>query len=210
MERKTDLNRLAELFGANFIGPDILKHHSLSMGIECPSKIPPLSYDLEFLIPKKDEYLLFLSSSKMSDGRPITLLSLRNYFGLNSSDSKPGFYNQDWYLNEPFAQKELDCRWNLVRKEIIEESRAQDPDKLLLTPINFPSAVLCAFTFFLYWSVRKQYLWKYDYVWCSDLDHNNDRIYVGCYSDKQAIKNDGFEIHRHLALKPSYGSVNYF
>ena len=56
---------------------------------------------------------------------------------------------------------------------------------------------------------RKEYLWWHDFVWCSDVDHNGDRIYVGKYHDIDGVNKNGFSIHRHLALRPCYGSVDY-
>jgi hypothetical protein len=209
MEGRTDLDKAASVFGSNFIGPESLSLFSKKIGVEIPSHIPDIPYDLDFLLTKKNDHLLFLSASKMITGVPITLLSLRDFFGIDPSFSEPCFYNQDWYINEAFANEKLYCSWNLIRKEVFEESRAINPD-LLSEMHKFPPAVLCAYIFFLYFSVTGQYLWKNDYVWCKDRDHNNDRIYVGRYSDSAGIKKNGFEIHRHLSLKPSYGAINYY
>lgn len=51
-------------------------------------------------------------------------------------------------------------------------------------------------------------LWKHDFVWCSDMDHNGDRIYVGKYHDISGVNKNGFSIHRHLALRECYASIN--
>lgn len=50
-------------------------------------------------------------------------------------------------------------------------------------------------------------LWYHDFVWCEDLDHNGDRIYVAKYHDVDVINKNGFRIHRHLALRPCYVST---
>ena len=50
-------------------------------------------------------------------------------------------------------------------------------------------------------------LWNYDYVWCKDRDNTGDQIYVGRYTDPDGINADGFEIHRHLSIKKSYGAL---
>ena len=209
MERRTELDKAASIFGSNFFGPDILSHFSNEIGVEMPSQIPDIPYDIDFLSTKKNDHLLFLNASKMITGAPVTLMSLRDFFGTDPSCSEPCFYNQDWYINESFAVEKLDCSWNLIRKDVFEESRAINPD-LLSEHHRFPPAVLCAYVFFLYFKVTGQPLWKDDYIWCKDRDHNNDRIYVGCYSDSAGLKKNGFEIHRHLSLKRSYGAINYF
>ena len=74
--------------------------------------------------------------------------------------------------------------------------------------IKFPSAILCVFTFFAYYYSYNQMLWYHDFVWCEDVDHNGDRVYVGKYHDVDGINKNGFSIHRHLALRPCYASVN--
>lgn len=51
-------------------------------------------------------------------------------------------------------------------------------------------------------------LWYHDFVWCSDVDHNGDRIYVGKYNDIDGVNKDGFSIHRHLALRLCYGCID--
>lgn len=209
MERKTALGEAANIFGSNFIGPDEIALFSGDIGVEMPTQIPDIPFDLDFLKTKKNDHLLFLSSCKMISGGPVSLMALRDFFGIDPNRKVPCFYNQDWYLNEPFFRKHLDCRWNLIRKEVSDDSRAKNPDRLT-EHFSFPSAVLCAYAFFLYSIVNKEYLWMYDYIWCNDFDHNNDRIYVGCYSDREQIKKDGFEIHRHLSFKLSYGAINCF
>jgi hypothetical protein len=77
----------------------------------------------------------------------------------------------------------------------------------LLVAYTFPPAVLCAFAFFVNWFYNSECVWEHDFVWCKDVDHNNDRIYVGKYRDTNGLNKNGFSIHRHLAIKSWYGSI---
>ena len=61
---------------------------------------------------------------------------------------------------------------------------------------------------FAYFYTNRKILWPYDFIWCSDFDHNGDRIYVGKYHDIDGVNKDGFSIHRHLALRICYASIN--
>ena len=108
---------------------------------------------------------------------------------------------------ETFIYDTLDLRWFLLKKNVIESSRAVQPLELLNENINFPTAILCVYTFFAYYYARKELLWHHDFVWCSDTDHNGDRIYVGKYHDVDEVNKNGFSIHRHLALRNCYGAI---
>ena len=100
----------------------------------------------------------------------------------------------------------LENKWFLIRKSVFEDSRAQDPE-ILAKKHSFPSAVLCAYTFFITWYCSGEHLWQQDFIWCDDTDHNGDRIYVGRYHDATGINKDGFNIHRHLRIRDSYGCI---
>jgi hypothetical protein len=127
---------------------------------------------------------------------------------MNPEIQEPCFYNQDWYLKEDFIQSTLENRWYLLKKNVIEESRAVLPDVLLKQKMSFPSAILCTYTFFAYYYAAGELLWYHDFVWCSDTDHNGDRIYVGKYHDIDDVNKNGFSIHRHLALRNCYAAIN--
>lgn len=132
-----------------------------------------------------------------------------NFLHINPDIYQPCFYNQDWYINESFIDKSFKLGWYLVRKKSEDNSRGVDPDILVKHNVNFPSAILCCYTFFSTWFARGKKLWEYDFVWCSDTDHNNDRIYVGKYTDIDGINKPGFSIHRHLALRPCYTAIDF-
>ena len=50
---------------------------------------------------------------------------------------------------ETFIYDTLDLRWFLLKKNVIESSRAVQPLELLNENINFPTAILCVYTFSL-------------------------------------------------------------
>lgn len=208
MERTTSLTDAKQALRSNFIGPEELTLISDKMAIKVPSEIPTIPFSLEELVTKRDDYLLILGTSHMQNGELISLKSLRNQFGINPEIAEPCFYNQDWYLKEKFIEKPLEQKWFLIRKNIFQESRGKNPDEIE-NQYSFPSAILCAYSFFVYWFHANECLWEHDFVWCNDLDHNDDRIYVGKYHDINGFNKNGFSIHRHLRIMENYGCIDF-
>ena len=206
MEREA----IRTLFGKDFIGKEELKPFFKALGFgEVDIQETPIQYcDADLLKASSNGYILIYGVGCIN-GQNITLKFLREKFGVNPDDSEPCFYNQDWYIKESFMDLALDDRWFLIKKDVFEESRAVMPDDLIQHGLNFPPAILCGYTFFACFYARNEYLWRHDFVWCSDTDHNGDRIYVGKYHDIDGVNKNGFSIHRHLALRSCYGSVNY-
>ena len=209
MERTTSIADARKIMGVNFIGIEELQQLSDSFPIMLPSIYPEIPYTKEFLMDKGNNYILILGASKINNLNALNLIYLRDKFGVNPNISEPCFYNQDWYLKEDFMNQCLEDKWYLVKKNVFDDSRAILPTELQ-KKYNFPSAILCAYTFFIYWFHANDILWKYDFVWCSDKDHNGDRIYIGKYIDIDGANKNGFSIHRHLALRFSYGSISVF
>ncbi|MGB7958045.1 MAG: hypothetical protein WCF77_04385 [Minisyncoccia bacterium] len=209
MERTTSISEARKIFGDNFIGGEELSRVAERTGIGAPREIPPIPFSEKYLREKGADHFLVLGISRFESGAPLTLMSLRDRFGTDPDKEEPCFYNQDWYAKEDFANQELEDKWFLVRKSIFEESRAKEPDALARIH-TFPSAVLCAYAFFVTWYVSGEPLWPHDFVWCSDVDHNGDRIYVGRYRDPAGINKNGFNVHRHLRVRGNYGSVEVF
>ncbi|MDP3729472.1 MAG: hypothetical protein Q8R26_01800 [bacterium] len=203
---------MKEIMGKNFIGPEELETIAASFPIQkITSPIPELPFSLDVLKNIKDDYILILGVLFDRAGNPLTLLSLRSLYGLDPAVKEPCFYNQDWYVKEAFAaETHLNFQWYLIKKEVIAETRAQDP-KIIAEAFKkgeqFPSAILVAYTFFAYYCLYNELLWNNDFIWCSDTDHNGDRIYVGRYTDPNKINKNGFNIHRHLSLRQAYGFV---
>jgi hypothetical protein len=209
MERNTSLERARRIMGSNFIGPDELVQISEIIPLKIPDDPPEIPYTISFIESVKNDYILLLGTPTTIYNTSLNLLFLRETFGTNPDISEPCFYNQDWYLKERFMSKTLDSKWYLLRKHIFEDSRAVSPN-LLINNYLFPSAILCGYTFFVYWLTHGQSLWKNDYVWCSDFDQNGDRIYVGRYTDTNGINKNGFSIHRHLTLRNCYGCLSTY
>lgn len=185
------------------IGQNELSSIPLDLNIEAS----PVSFSQDVLDVYKETHFLIYTPTKYKDGSPITLNSLRNFFGVNPSHD-PCFYNQDWYLNEDFAKNtSLDGKWHLMAKNVRDDMRGRQPENIEKTfsREQFPTAVTAAFSFFAYWfHTGGEKLWKNDFTWCRDLDHNGDRIYVGRYEDPDGVNKNGFNIHRHLSIRDIY------
>jgi len=205
MEREAVKN----LFGKNFIGKDELKPFFKALGLgEVEIQENPIEYsDSDMQKAASEGYILIYGAASIN-GRNISLKFLREMFGVNPDESEPCLYNQDWYMKEDFMDLTLDDRWYLIKKDVFEESRSVMPGYLTQKGLIFPSAILCGYSFFAYYFAHNEYLWWHDFVWCCDTDHNGDRIYVGKYHDIDGVNKNGFSIHRHLALRPCYASIN--
>ena len=197
------------LFGDRFLGGDELRPLLQALGFPSLSlEEKPIPFDEDTLQKAASEgYILVWCPASLA-GTAVTLRFLRDRFGIDPALSEPCFYNQDWYLADAVMDRPLDDAWHLIRKDVLESSRAVQPSDLLQTGFSFPPAVLCAWVFFAWYYVRNQFLWWHDFVWCSDTDHNGDRVYVGKYHDIDGVNKNGFSIHRHLALRSCYGAVS--
>lgn len=210
-----ELLQAQEIVGRDFLGPNELHALRTRLGIMLPkpTDIPAIPFSREELVrARRAEHLLILGIPVASDGEPLTLMKMRERFGIDPSRSEPCFYNQDWYLNEPFAcETAPELQWYLIRKAVTEESRGKNPDDLvgrLSLGEKFPPAVLTAFAFFAYYfHSGGGKLWEHDFVWCSDNDSNGDRIYTGRYCDPRKLAKNGFNIHRHLTIRSCHGSA---
>lgn len=207
-----DYREARRIMGTNFIGPDELSTIAKEMNCRVPVRIPSIPYSAALLKKVATDHILILGTSKTRDGRPLTLNAMRAVFGWNPAAHEPCFYNQDWYLKESFARSTaLQDRWYLLRKDVSEKSRGVRPDvlqKKLGSGERFPTAVLTCFAFFSWYFLRRgAMLWKHDFIWCRDRDKNGDRIYTGRYLDPKKINKNGFNVHRHLSIRPCYGMV---
>lgn len=202
------------IMGKSFVGPGELRQIQSQFDLPDPvsfGPIPSIPFDESTLEQARDEYLLMLGMPQNGKGESLTIVTMRSMFGWDSGKAEPCFYNQDWYLNERFARETtLEFRWYLCRKSIDESSKGKNPgavEQSLEQRQRFPLAVLTAFAFFVTYFLTggKEILWKHEFVWCADKDATGDRIYAGRYEDPHHINTNGFNIHRHLSIKPWYG-----
>lgn len=209
-----NIEQAKKIMGKNFIGPEELSAISSKLGIADPIKskmrVPEITFPKTTLEREKKNAVLILGISKDKNGKSITINSMRARFGIDPKKSEPCFYNQDWYVKEKFASKDsLKLGWYLVSKKVAKESKGKNPDvvkKNIQRGQTFPSAVLCAYTFFAYYfHTKANILWMHDFIWCSDHDNNGDQIYVGRYKDPKVVNKNGFNIHRRLAISNIYG-----
>lgn len=217
MEGKTTLVRAQKIMEENFIGPAELNLIADKLGIYFPNSLynghSQIPFSEELLINQKKENILILGVPIFKDQSPLTIVKMRSHFGCNPEVYEPCFYNQDWYLNEDFANNcSIESKWYLIRKKIIEESRGIEIDSSSSNRIysSLPQALLLSYTFFSYFLVRNIVLWEHDYIWCKDSDRNGDRIFVGRYSDKNRLNNNGFSIHRRLSITNEYGLISSY
>lgn len=212
MER-VEIQRAKEIMGLNFIGIDEINLISKNLGLSNPNKIefplPIIPFTEENLKLYCDDYILILTFPFTKTGEPLTINYFRNIFGLDPKIYEPCFYNQDWYINESFANSvTLQYEWHLIRKNIYNSSRSIHPT--LFNNYKLPSALLIVYTFFSWFfsSSCNEILWPNDYIWCIDLDHNYDQVYVGRYYDKFGQNKNGFSIHRFLKINMNYGVID--
>ena len=204
MNNAVSIEQAKAIMGNNMIGSDELSKVSF-LGDEVI--VPSIPYSEDELKMKKDDYLLILAVDHLADNKETTIRNLKCIFGKDPDTNEPCFYNQDWYDNESFIDEKINVGWCLIRKNVYEDSRAVQPTELMKVH-KFPSAINCTYAFFVAWEVLGIKLWYHDFVWCSDTDHNGDRIYVGKYHDVDGVNKNGFSIHRHLALRPCYGCID--
>ena len=193
------------IMGDNFIGPDEIEKQSI-MNLRIDD-VPIIPFELPMIEEKRKDYMLIMGVNKFKDGKPVTIRNMIEIFGKNPDECEPCFYNQDWYEKEEFIDTEMKAEWYFIRKNVFEDSRAAMPE-VLLKKYVFPTAIGCCYAFFISWICKDIRLWYHDFVWCSDTDHNGDRIYVGKYHDIDGVNKNGFSIHRHLALRPCYACID--
>lgn len=203
-----------KIMGKNFIGPEELKTIAGQINIAADFYLSalPINFSEEQLEKMAASHILILGVPRNAAGEKLTLNNMRAFFGMDPGVKEPCFYNQDWYLNEPFAADEaLEYRWYAIARQVNEKTRAKRPEEIAASfgrGEDFPSAILAAFTFFAnYFLNNKEILWQHDFIWCFNKDKNGDTIYVGRYEDPNHINKNGFNIHRHLSIRSCYGAA---
>jgi hypothetical protein len=126
MERRTNLEDAKKIMGQNYIGPEELKNIQKKVGVKLPynimDNVPSIQFSKDKLLGCKDEYILILGVPFYKDGTNLTLNKMREHLGCDPLEHEPCFYNQDWYVNEAFANSTiLLLDWYLLRKEIVDK-----------------------------------------------------------------------------------------
>jgi hypothetical protein len=213
MERNATLEEAREIMGLNFLGPNELLNTKLFLFSNSNFfiSIPNIKFSCDYLKSCSSSHILILGISEIANEESLTLNVLRRYFGIDPTVSEPCFYNQDWYINETFFnQNSLEYKWYLVRKKVNDSLVGINPESQEIPLENYPSALLLSYSFFCwFFHTKGLLLWENEYVWCSDLDSNLDRVYVGRYIDISGKNKNGFSIHRHLKLTKQYGFVDF-
>ncbi len=206
------VSKAKKIMGPNFIGPEAMRSIQSRIPLYIPETIPEIPYEEAWLKEHAEDTLLMFGPQKFQDGTPLTINTLREHFGYNTDTSEPCMYNQDWYTKEVFASETtLENKWYMLEKHVDNTTRAQQPqaiEEAFESHQQFPLAVLTAFAFFAnYLLTDGEKLWQNDFIWCSDRDNNGDQIYTGRYTDPEQKNKNGFNIHRHLNIRPCYGAI---
>lgn len=82
---------------------------------------------------------------------------------LDPEISEPCLYNQDWYMSEEFIRRRIDNKWFLIKRNVLEDTRAVMPMEIISTGVKFPSAILCVYLFFTYYVAYGEMLWFHDF-----------------------------------------------
>ena len=212
MEGITTLITAKKIMGINMVGPFELKKinqninfFNLDVLTNEYAKIVPFSENILFKLRKTHLLILIIPDHKSKS--KLSFAHFRKEFGIDPIIKEPCFYNQDWYLKENFyLDSTLELKWVMIQKEIAKESRGVIPSKLNVTSLH--KSLVYTYIFFMYYLSTQNVLWENEYIWCSDLDSNDDQIYIGRYLDPQRINKNGFSIHRHLKVNNNYGVLN--
>lgn len=203
-------DRARRMFKGSVVGSTELAGIAPRLKLMFPFVAPQVPFKDETMARCSHKHLLIYTPAVHADGRPISIKSMRDILGTNPGEREPCFYNQDWYLNEEFAARPLDSKWHILDMDVSIHNRGIDPKDIMRGMRSreaFPYAVTAAFAFMAYHLLTGSQLWRCDYLWCRDKDHNGDQVYVGRYHDPEGFNLPGFNIHRHLALRPMHSTA---
>jgi len=209
MEREK-YKKIKKILGPNFIGPVELSSICAKIGIQDPLSsnilIPQINLSEDEILRNAKTHILILFYPFINKNSHLNIIKLRDFLGINPDVNEPCFYNQDWYLKETFANEVFyNPAWYLISKEINNETRGLIPTDNQIKS-SFPALIL-TYTFFVTYFHTNKVLWEDDFIWTSDVDSNQDKIYVGRYIDSLKIAKNGFSIHRHLSITQHYGQL---
>jgi hypothetical protein len=205
MVRSEGIELARSVLGQDFIGPDELKMISVDFNFDFNFDFPDLKLSIDDLNKiRSSNMMLILFWPYCLGSTEISIKVMRENFGVSGEFRVDGFYNQDWYINDPFYEKSYSkpC-WLRVSKEVEEGLRGVGPIQKYINE-HALDAVLYIYTFFVTLFLRQVILWPHDYVWTSTKDYNGDWVYIGRYKDINGINRDGLSIHRYLSISKIY------
>jgi hypothetical protein len=205
----TSQKRAREIMGKNFLGvEEVAECFGIQLTAEELAKVAEVPFTEATLEECKDTHILFLGVNHNKEGKPLTINRFREMFP-STGQSRFYSYEDAWYDKEKFATKETpELRWYLIRKTVTEESRSknyQEQEKLLKENEERERAVVYVYGIFLMFKARNERLFETDYAWCTDLDSDGYRVFVGDFGS------EGLYVHyywddyyaRHLGLAPA-------
>ena len=121
---KEQLDRARDLFGADFLGSEVVEN---VWGVRLEAKdIPPIPFSPEELKRAKElNQKLVLRVDKAPDGSPLTMQKMNELAQPKMTQGNQGklLYKVDWYASEEFYTTETpEAQWALVSKEVVPGS----------------------------------------------------------------------------------------
>lgn len=161
--------RAREIMGSNFHGPDqVAEHFRVRFTEDELGRLAEVPFSEDVLESCKDTHILVA-------GYPLSILEVKKR-------AKPHFWNQDWYIGEPFAKKtKPELRWYLVRKTAVPNSFSKtwaEQQELLETSF-VPQACVMVYSIVLHFLATGERLFERTYVRCQDVDSGGYRVDVG-------------------------------
>ena len=171
-----------EIMGRNMFGvEEAIKHFGVNptrYQLFCLSEVP---FSEEVLRSMKDTHILVAVFT-------MSILDIRGHV-----EGKDLFYNQDWYNKQAFGKDKGEVSWQLVHKELIENSTGKnwnEQQALLGKDEETPSAQVMVYTIVGHFLATGERLFEKIYVRTSSLDSGGYRVHVGGFDSKGLDVND--------------------
>lgn len=182
MTTETDLAH--DIMGKNFFGlNEVSVHYGVEFGNGLVAALATIPFSEATLRNCKDTHILVA-------GFPMTILDIRA-----KAPNQFHSHGDAWYNSHAFAaDKRVDPRWHLLRKEIIAGTQSRsfaEQMSLLSNSEEVPDACDLVYATILYFLATRELLFRGVYSRCKDLGPGGDRIAVGTSAQ------DGLDISSH-------------
>jgi hypothetical protein len=165
--------------GKNFFGiEEAIKHFGVNPSRRQLVSLSEVPFSEETLISCKDTHVLVAVL-------PISIVEIREI--AKKLINQTLFYNQDWYDKEAFANDKGETGWQLIRKELIDNSTSKnwsEQQALLANDEETPKAQVVVYTIIGIFLSTGERLLENVYVRCIDLDSDGIRVSVGGFDDR--------------------------